>query len=120
MAPPREVGLCAISLEEQEEAGLEQGEGEQGVGLMLLANGKAWEALATALKSPGFWLMWSRAGWFRKREEGRPPWPPPSISLLAPSRLERGSWPPLAARAQVCSKIGDVVRHVTVLFTHTP
>lgn len=117
MAPPREGGLCAISLEEQEEAGLEQGEGEQGVGLMLLAEGKGdeWETLATAAltsPAPGFWPMWRRAGWLRKREEGRPPpWPPeaPSITLLAPSRVERGSWPPLAARAQVCSKIGDVV-----------
>lgn len=59
LAPPREGGLCAISLEEQEEAGLEQGEGEQGVGLMLLADGKGegWEALATAALSspaPGF------------------------------------------------------------------
>lgn len=94
---------------------------------MLLAEGKqAWEALATAALSspaPGFWPMWRRAGWLRKREEGRhPPWPPaaPSSTLAAPSRLERGRWPPLAARAQVCSKIGDVVRHVTVLFTHTP
>lgn len=107
LAPPREGGLCAISLEEQEETGLEQGEGEQGVGLMLLAEGKGdcWEALATAAlisPAPGFWPMWRRAGWLRKREEGRPPpWPAeaPSITLLAPSRLERGSWPPLAARA---------------------
>lgn len=58
-APPREDGLCAISLDEQEEAGLEQGEGEQGVGLMLLAEGKdeGWEALATAAlisPAPGF------------------------------------------------------------------
>lgn len=78
MAPPREGGLCAISLEEQEEAGLEQGEGEQGVGLMLLAEGKGedWETLATVvLTSPalGFWPMWRRAGWLRKREEGMPP-----------------------------------------------
>ena len=79
MAPPREGGLCAISLEEQEEAGLEQGEGEQRVGLMLLAEGKweereEWEALARAeLTNPGFWPMWSRAGWLRKREEGSPP-----------------------------------------------
>lgn len=95
---------------------------------MLLAkgNGDEWEALATAALSspaPGFWPMWSRAGWLRKSEDGRPPlWPPeaPNITLLPPSRLERCSWPPLAARAQVCSKIGDVVRHVTVLFTHTP
>lgn len=108
LAPPRGGGLCAISLEEQEEAGLEQGEGEQGVGLMLLADGKGeeWEALATAAlisPAPGFWPMWRRAGWLRKREEGRPPpWPPeaPSITLLPPSRLERGSWPPLAARAE--------------------
>lgn len=108
LAPPREGGLCAISLEEQEEAGLEQGEGEQGVGLMLLAKGKGegWEALAmVALISPapGFWPKWRKAGWLRKREEGRPPpWPPeaPNITLLPPSRLERGSWPPLAARAE--------------------
>lgn len=108
LAPPREGGLCAISLEEQEEAGLEQGEGEQRVGLMLLAEGKGddWEALATAAlisPAPGFWPMWRRAGWLRKREEGRPPpWPPeaPSMTLLPPSRLERGSWPPLAARAE--------------------
>lgn len=62
LAPPREGGLCAISLEEQEEAGLEQGEGEQRVGLMLLAEGKGdgWEALAMAALSspaPGFWPM---------------------------------------------------------------
>lgn len=106
LAPSRETGLCAISLEEQEEMGLEQGEGEQGVGLMLLAEGKEEEEpLATAeLRSPapGFWLMWSSAGWLRKRDEGiPPPWHPeaPSITLLLPSRLERGSWPPLAARA---------------------
>lgn len=105
MAPSREAGLCAISLEEQEEIGLEQGDGEQGVGLMLLAEGKEEEPLATAeLSSPalGFWPMWRRAGWLRKRDEGRPPpWHPeaPSITLLLPSRLERGSWPPLAARA---------------------
>lgn len=59
MAPPRDGGLCAISLEEQEEMGLEQGEGEQGVGLMLLTEGKGedWEALATAAlisPAPGF------------------------------------------------------------------
>lgn len=74
---------------------------------MLLAEGKweAWEALARAAlisPAPGFWPMWRKAGWLRKREEARhPPWPPevPSIILLAPSRLERGSWPPLAARA---------------------
>lgn len=108
LAPPREDGLCAISLEEQEEAGLEQGEGEQGVGLMLLAEGKGevMEALATAAlttPAPWFWPMWRKAGWLRKREEARPPpWPPeaPSITLLAPSRLERGRWPPLAARAE--------------------
>lgn len=75
---------------------------------MLLAEGKGddWEALATAAlisPAPGFWPMWRRAGWLRKREEGRPPpWPPeaPSMTLLPPSRLERGSWPPLAARAE--------------------
>lgn len=75
---------------------------------MLLAKGKGedWEALATAAlisPAPGFWPMWRRAGWLRKREEGRPPpWPPeaPSMTLLPPSRLERGSWPPLAARAE--------------------
>lgn len=74
---------------------------------MLLAEGKgeAWEALAmAALTSPalGFWPMWRKAGWLRKREEASPPWPPeaPSITLLPPSRLERGSWPPLAARAE--------------------
>lgn len=75
---------------------------------MLLARGKGedWEALATAAlisPAPGFWPMWRRAGWLRKREEGRPPpWPPeaPSMTLLPPSRLERGSWPPLAARAE--------------------
>lgn len=108
LGPPREDGLCAISLEEQEEAGLEQGEGEQGVGLMLLAegNGEAWDTLATAAlinPAPGFWPMWRRVGWLRKREDGRPPpWPPeaPNITLLPPSRVERGSWPPLAARAE--------------------
>lgn len=128
LAPSREAGLCAISLDEQEEAGLEQGDGEQGVGLMLLAEGKGedWEALATAAltnPAPGFWPMCKRAGWLRKMEEGRPPPCPPEpliSTLLPPSRLERGSWPPLAARAQVSSKIGDVVRNVTVLFTHTP
>lgn len=99
MAPPREGGLCAISLEEQEEAGLEQGEGEQRVGLMLLAEGKweEWEALAMAAlinPAPGFWAMWSRAGWLRKSEEGSPapwPWEHPNSILLALSRLERGS-----------------------------
>lgn len=128
MGPPREDGLCAISLEEQEEAGLEQGEGEQGVGLMLLAEGKGedWETLAMAAltsPAPGFWPMCRRLGWLRKREEGSPPpWPPedPSITLLPPSRVERGRGPPLAARAQVCCKISDVVGHFTVLLTHTP
>jgi len=75
---------------------------------MLLAEGKgeAWEALARAAlisPAPWFWPKWRKAGWLRKREEGRhPPWPPetPSIILAAPSRLERGSWPPLAARAE--------------------
>lgn len=108
LAPPRDGGLWPISLDKHEEAGLEQGEGEQGVGLMLLAEGKgeAWETLATAplaSPAPGFWPKWSKVGWLRKREEARvPPWPPeaPTIALLAPSRVERGSWPPLAARAE--------------------
>lgn len=55
MAPLRDGGLCAISLEEQEEAGLEQGEGEQG--LLAEGKGEAWETLATAAltsPAPGF------------------------------------------------------------------
>ena len=108
LAPPREGGLCANSLEEQEEAGLEQGEGEPGGGLTLLADrkGEDGDALAMALRTnppPGFWPMCRRAGWLRKMEEGRhPPCPPvpPISTLLPPSRLERGSWPPLAARAE--------------------
>lgn len=69
---------------------------------MLLAEGKALATAELSSPAPGFWPMWRRAGWLRKREDGRPPpWPPeaPSKTLLPPSRLERGSWPPLAARA---------------------
>lgn len=78
------------------------------MGLMLLVEGKGegWDALATAAlinPAPGFWPMWRKAGWLRKKEDWRPP-PcppaPPSNTLLPPSRLERGSWPPLAARAE--------------------
>lgn len=96
-------------MEEQEEAGLEQGEGEQRVGLMLLAegNGEVLEAAALIRPGPGVWLMWSSAGCFRNREEGRAPlWPPeaPIITCLLLSRLERGSWPPLAARAWIVAR----------------
>lgn len=90
---------------------------------MLLAkgNGDEWEALATAALSspaPGFWPMWSRAGWLRKSEDGRPPlWPPeaPNITLLPPSRLERCSWPPLAARAEERDKTKQTNKKTLVL-----
>lgn len=46
--------------------------------------------------------MGNKEEWLKKREEGRPaPWAPepPIKTLLLPSRLEMGSWPPLAASA---------------------
>lgn len=98
LAPPIECGLCSNSPEEQEETGLEQGEG-----LIPPATGN--EVLPTAElpnPMPGPVAMGNKEEWFRKREEVRPaPWAPepPINTLLLPSRLEMGSWPPLAARA---------------------
>lgn len=98
LAPPIECGLCSNSPEEQEETGLEQGEG-----LMPPATGN--EVLPTAEPPnpmPGPVAMGIKEEWLRKREEVRPaPWAPepPINTLLLPSRLEMGSWPPLAARA---------------------
>lgn len=98
--PPIECGLCSNSPEEQEETGLEQGEG-----LMPPATGN--EVLPTAEPPnpmPGPVAMGKKEEWLRKREDVRPaPWAPepPINTLLLPSRLEMGSWPPLAARACV-------------------
>lgn len=96
----RSCGLCSNSLEEQEESGLEHGEG-----LMPPINRTLldlWMAeLANPMAVPA--AMGSSEGWLRKKEDGSPdlcPPEPPSNTLLAPSRLEMGAWPPLAARAE--------------------
>lgn len=74
---------------------------EQGEGLMPPVTGN--EVLARAEPpNPMPVAIGNKEEWLRKREEGRPaPWPPepPINTLLLPSRLEMGSWPPLAARA---------------------
>ncbi len=98
LAPPIEFGLCSSSPEEQEETGLEQGEGLMPpvTGNKVLARAE----LPNPMPVPV--AMGNKEEWLRKREEGRPaPWPPepPINTLLLPSRLEMGSWPPLAARA---------------------
>ncbi len=76
---------------------------EQGEGLMPPVTGN--EVLARAElpnPMPVPVAMGNKEEWLRKREEGKPaPWPPelPINTLLLPSRLEMGSWPPLATRA---------------------
>lgn len=85
---PRSCGLCSKSLEEQEESGLEQGEG-----LMASGNRGLPDLETTVWPNPRAALaaMGNSEGWLRKREEGSPdrcPPEPPISTLLTPSRLE--------------------------------
>lgn len=85
---PRSCGLCSKSLEEQEESGLEQGEGLMPSGNRGLPDLETIE-LPNPRAVPA--AKGSSEGWLRKREEGSPdlcPPEPPISTLLPPSRLE--------------------------------
>lgn len=77
----------------------------------------AWAIAESPNPMPAPVAMGNKEEWLMKREEGRPaPWAPepPNKILLLPSRLEMGSWPPLAASA-VEERQGKRLKTITLL-----